>query len=325
MTLSEIETTLGELAARHPDLNEKMLNTLLLSAGWEERKLKEALMLFKQNTFTQKGSLPETKTATPTLTQPSIFVPPLIADIAAPEKNSSSATEAVVLSPEVVQEEAVITFYHPDGSEEGDLNNVAEIPLPVVETKVVTEKFTQISEMPAGHDDEHKEEVTILTPGQDVVRDIQDYEHTLVDDFTGPRETSSAEVVVASTAQASQLSVTPSVSVQRLQQKEQEIPANLPLLPFESSPHVWSFSRYKDVFHGEVMADPVTVHSTETKTETALVQPVAETEVPLVPLEEVIVEKVPMDKQDESLVVLAAFMLLVIILILGYMYSNGRL
>ena len=36
-------------------------------------------------------------------------------------------------------------------------------------------------------------------------------------------------------------------------------------------------------------------------------------------------EKVPMNKSDESLVFLAGIMLLVIILILGYMYSNGRL
>ena len=41
--------------------------------------------------------------------------------------------------------------------------------------------------------------------------------------------------------------------------------------------------------------------------------------------EKIIVEKVPMTKGDESLVFLAGVMLLVIILILGYMYSNGRL
>ena len=41
--------------------------------------------------------------------------------------------------------------------------------------------------------------------------------------------------------------------------------------------------------------------------------------------EQITLEKSPMTRGDESLVFLAGAMLLAIILILGYMYSNGRL
>jgi hypothetical protein len=41
--------------------------------------------------------------------------------------------------------------------------------------------------------------------------------------------------------------------------------------------------------------------------------------------EEIVAEAVPMTKGDESLVMLAGVMLVAILLILGYMYSNGRL
>ncbi len=47
--------------------------------------------------------------------------------------------------------------------------------------------------------------------------------------------------------------------------------------------------------------------------------------VPIKVEEDVVLEKIPLTKGDESLVFLAGVMLLVIILILGYMYSNGRL
>jgi hypothetical protein len=47
MTISEIENTLKDLQERHKDLNEAMLTTLLLSSGWEEKHIKEAVTLFK--------------------------------------------------------------------------------------------------------------------------------------------------------------------------------------------------------------------------------------------------------------------------------------
>jgi hypothetical protein len=115
--------------------------------------------------------------------------------------------------------------------------------------------------------------------------------------------------------------------------KEADIPEDLPLLPFESSPHVWSFSRYKNVFHGERAsgrdAEKPQVDFLEQKKEAF--PSIAKPQVtPFVPVkkeddQEVELQKTPLTRGDESLVVLAGVMLLVIILILGYMYSNGRL
>lgn len=138
----------------------------------------------------------------------------------------------------------------------------------------------------------------------------------------------------------------------------EEFPHNLPLRPFETSEHIWPFSRYKDIFYGEddVDSSPVQQHSEvqgtspvqkvvapsqmETRVDSPLnvketVTNVVDQEPLLVPLrarflrheipeEEkkvVIVEKTG----DEKLVIMACIMLLAILLLLGYMYSNGRL
>ena len=103
--------------------------------------------------------------------------------------------------------------------------------------------------------------------------------------------------------------------------KDTELPHNLPLLPFESSSHVWSFSNYKNTFHADTVLEkennipPIVLKE---KKPDYLPYRVEDDE-------EINVEKIPLTKGDESLVFLAGVMLLVIILILGYMYSNGRL
>jgi hypothetical protein len=108
-------------------------------------------------------------------------------------------------------------------------------------------------------------------------------------------------------------------------QKPQVIQDNLPLVPFESSPHVWSFSEYKNTYHKDETPkeDPLI----QNKNVTHHVPSGVVTSAPLHSElgEEITLEKTPMTKGDESLVVLASFMLFAIILILGYMYSNGRL
>lgn len=98
--------------------------------------------------------------------------------------------------------------------------------------------------------------------------------------------------------------------LEQVSKTESSLPDNLPLRPFETTPHVWPFSRYKDVFYGEVMP---TLSSEEKKE--------AEKQV----IKQIHVEQVPLTKKDEGLIVLASTMLLVILILLGYMYSNGRL
>lgn len=91
-------------------------------------------------------------------------------------------------------------------------------------------------------------------------------------------------------------------------------PDNLPLRPFEKTNHVWPFSRYKDVFYGEVM--PIE-NPTLTKEEKKLVEKQQ--------IEEVYIEKTPMTEKDKELILIASTMLFIVLLLLGYMYLNGRL
>lgn len=104
-------------------------------------------------------------------------------------------------------------------------------------------------------------------------------------------------------------------SIEVVQVRENEDPPhNLPLKPYDSAPHVWSFERYKSIFYGDVPKHEEGPKAT----------------VSIVPAEHhnhthVTVELTPLSKDEMRIVVLATVMLLFIILLLGYMYANGRL
>jgi hypothetical protein len=227
---------------------------------------------------------------------------------------------------------AEMTFYKHDGEEEGELTVYPDV---VVEGKKPSPSSAPSREVVVPE--------TVLPSQKEVVI---------------PQEQSKdqpKEVVVPPVQPAIEPSPSPQEPESLIVHEEQKlagttqrvpvlapIPDNLPLLPFESSPHVWSFSRYKNVFHSEPKQPEVPQVTPRTVTpvfnETAkivLPSPLPKIEVPPQPPqqdsysgkggEELSVEKVPLTKGDESLVFLAGVMLLVIILILGYMYSNGRL
>ncbi len=105
------------------------------------------------------------------------------------------------------------------------------------------------------------------------------------------------------------------------------LPHNLPLRPFETSEHIWPLSRYKDVFYGNVAEET----HTETSQPEIKVTPKAEERVAYTPptkFQPFIPTQTPAPQPssgDEKLVIMACIMLLVILLLLGYMYSNGRL
>jgi hypothetical protein len=99
----------------------------------------------------------------------------------------------------------------------------------------------------------------------------------------------------------------------REQKQNPAIPENLPMRPFESSPHVVPFSKYKETFYKEEIA-PVPAGEVEEKNDHSIPQP-----------EHIELKKVPLSTGDEGIAILAGVMLLVIMLLLGYMYGNGRL
>ena len=105
MTLSEIETILEELVVRHKNLNPELLATLLQSAGWEDKNIKDALMLFKQRSTT--------------LPQPQV----------ASALSSDIVQQATVNPPQEVVEKKKedLTFYESDGAEEKELHEFPEV------------------------------------------------------------------------------------------------------------------------------------------------------------------------------------------------------
>ncbi len=316
MTLSEIETILADLSNRHTNLDKELLTTILLSAGWEEKSIKEALILFAQ--FKKRKEVIATSSVVKSPT-PVVVPLPLVPKV-------------VTLSTSVVKED--ITFYKTDGEEEGELHVFEETKLPPqkeipVAVPVKEVEVTPVEQAPVLAIEEPTTPVPIVTEvlmpevktivvTQEVVAtepilQAVEEEVTLLGEDRRQKDKESLithEEIVA---------VVPRVV------REEKIPENLPLLPFESSPHVWSFSRYKDVFHGEVMPDKIEpeYHQVSITPLESLPQKHVVHDVSLE--DEIVVEKIPLNKEDESLVFLAGVMLLGIILILGYMYSHGRL
>jgi hypothetical protein len=326
MTLSEIETTIGELSVRHPGLNEELLKVLLASAGWEDKVIKDAVVIFKQKAPSLTGSL-EIKAPAPPSVQVSVTPPQASID-----SQKVSSTDAMV-------------FFQPDGKEEG--------LLPVFKDDVVKEKsketiktgivFTEPVPQPPVTETKN---VSVLAPVEMPIKDreqeaqpILNEQATLAQVQTAdfqkniPQEKATERVVPEVTPPIPSLDpqslITESSQATQQEPKIVEPPSNLPLLPFESSPHVWSFSKYKDVFHGDSKTQSKAVP--ERPQVISVMQQAVSNPLPIqdvvshVPDQEVVVQEVPLKKNDMPLVVLATFMLFVIILILGYMYSNGRL
>lgn len=224
MTIYEIESTLQSLRLRHPDLDEVMLTTLLLAAGWDDRSRNDALAVFRG----RSSVVPEIKMESFPLIQTEPVLPPVIEG------------DHLLLSHNQESEEAIVT---------------SVVPPVVVEKIPIIQQVEELQSL-------------IIPPVQPVV----------------PKQ-------------------------------EVEPPHNLPLRPFETTPHIWSFARYKDVFHGDVMP--------QKKVKVIQSKP---TLVPVfVPVNTSQTDVIPLDKKDESLVVLASLCLLIILLLLGYMYSNGRI
>ncbi len=237
-----------------------------------------------------------------------------------------------------------ITFYQQDGSEEGELKVFADVPIEKRNLNRV-EKKSEIAPPPDVMHDPSQVVVEVAVPPSEpklepVVAAVEVHKITEplveVPAPLPPKPQPVPEPVpvvhVIPTTEPQSLIMHEEVTERRMPEKTTEIPSNLPLLPFESSPHIWSFSKYKDVFHGGTPAPEeikvITVMPEEKATTSSMFSPVPQQEkrvISVVRDEEVVIEQIPLRKDDKPLVFLAMTMLLAIILILGYMYSNGRL
>lgn len=106
----------------------------------------------------------------------------------------------------------------------------------------------------------------------------------------------------------------------------EEIPHNLPLKPFDASPHVVAFSEYKEAFHGKEEKD-FSVKSINKNSEASNqeVSNKSSFEINTQPVVRFSKKNVPLSKSEKELVITATVLLLFILLLLSYMYSNGRL
>lgn len=107
------------------------------------------------------------------------------------------------------------------------------------------------------------------------------------------------------------------------------LPDDLPLKPFESSPNVWSFSRYKDIFYGnekeEDIEEEKVILNKSLKKEKSKEETEKIGKQKMFKIVEIDLEKVPVTKEDEGIIASIGMFLLIIILLVIYMYSNGRL
>ncbi len=175
------------------------------------------------------------------------------------------------------------------------------IPLPPTETELVLPPTVDDKHLLVEHNEEHIE---------------------VKEESTKPVEV--APVMPVASPLEEQSLVSPAV-VQSTETRD-GLPHNLPLRPFETSEHIWPLSRYKDVFYGNVAEEShIETPESEIKMTPAVEERVAYT--PPVKVQPFIqTQTTPSEPSpgDEKLVIMACVMLL-ILLLLGYMYSNGRL
>ncbi len=246
MTVNEIENTLQSLYKRHENLSEATLLTLLKSGGWDEKMIRDAVLIHRRitspdKTFGQQESI-DIKDFLPTIQESPVFVP------------------------EVDPSHLLLDHY----------DNV-DVVLPVIEKKV--EKLP--------------DPVVTVEEKQSLVTEEKERNPRLLD-------------------------------VQDVIRKSNEPPHNLPLKPFEATPHTWQFDRYKSVFYGDIEEETVEEKKethVEAKPQTIDEEKKAESSAHHV----VHIAPAPLTRDDEKLVMLASVMLVAILLLLGYMYSNGRL
>ncbi len=331
MTLSEIETTLEELAIRHPNLDTALLSTLLYSSGWDEKTIKEALLLFAQK-----------KPNNTSVTVPTEAVgAPVVSGVV--QNQSIQPTSTVTDVPMVLPKEG-ITFYQPDGSEEGELHAFADGVIAKKEEKITTPDVIQKKEVAPAEVKEEKQPEKLPEQKIDTTPVPGELEKNVI--VATPLENVASPVIIPapfvapiakrveslSAKDPESLILRNDVPEKKPRDAVVEIPGNLPLLPFESSPHIWSFSHYKDIFHGGApLKEEIKVISVmpeeQKQPEVVFQKPIQEKLKiqKVTPDVEVSIDKIPYNREDGSLVFLAGVMLFVIIMILGYMYSNGRL
>ncbi len=106
---------------------------------------------------------------------------------------------------------------------------------------------------------------------------------------------------------------------------EEHLPASLPVKPFDASPQVLTFSKYKDMYHGGEIVPVLqkggrTIISSSTGEELVHIPNTG-----FIPKRYVFDPTEPLTGTDVSLVFIVSMLIIIIVLLMGYMYTNGRL
>lgn len=344
MTIAEIESTLRTLRTRHLNLDEEMLITLLTAGGWENKTIQEAIVVFRS--LLQRE--PIVTRPNPVLVVPKIEtensvlastdIPPIIISqnegvkIVASEAYNPEASHMVNVN--TLERTSIpvaeIVYYNNTGEEEGVLQVVPGTEAIVSKEKVakirdIPELIEQKVEQKLPNQEIQRGENPLVSEGKDIQHIVKSQE--LTESKVEQPLPSQAVRVVKNTViiggkEEGKITEPQSLVEQKVEQKslsrEIEPPENLPLKPFESTPHVWPFSKYKEVFHGDAML-PLPAD------ERAIVNSI--TGINNTPVKKIKVKRIGFhgDNEDEGLIFLTGTTLLIILLLLAYMYSNGRL
>lgn len=323
MTIAEIESILRSLCIRHPNLDDQLLVTLLTAGGWEDKVIRDALSLFRSSPQKYKPSIAtvELTSSHKTVEQKGITTQTEVSEsgIAVPQTLSSTPRTVSETGRDQnvpVKDSADMVYYDSAGQEEKEIEILPEVQ--VVRQKpdtdllpvAVLKEFVDI----------HSEKKSELQETQIVDETVKpqvlsnnvnavDQDHVSVHSVTS--NTDPVSLIVPVQEQRSVTQVEP--------------PENLPLKPFESTPHIWPFSKYKEVFHGEVMTPLPPDERTLVNEVNQITKPVATKTEEIHPQKKIKIKRTGFDGEDEGLIFLTATTLLIILLLLAYMYGNGRI
>lgn len=356
MTIAEIESTLRTLRTRHQNLDEELLITLLTAGGWEEKVIKDAVSIFK-------SSLGRTTTSTTNnvvdvvlpLEQKKEVIQEEVSEMnrGKEEKVGSTLSQNQVVSKitEVDQQNKVdiphteshqestmqtlpdITYYTPSGEEEVSVLVLPEVATPNIrrEEKVVIPQESvvippkKVKETIAVLDLSEKNNTPVTKVSENVPVKAIEVEPKLVVSSVTP----SNETLITTSSQQKEILTPQTLEPQSLILPKEENrvlspeivpPENLPLKPFDSTPHIWPFSKYKEVFHGETMAS----HQEEAVDASLGIASHEHSNHEHVG-KKLKIKRTGFDGEDEGLIFLTGTTLLIILLLLAYMYSNGRI
>ncbi len=311
MTLTEIENVLQSLSARHQNLNEELLITLLTAGGWEEKYIKDACALFK--------TMPKKVLPSPVAEEKPI-------QYSVNNNHPNENMGDIVASPQSVNTNTSIK-----SEEQNIYTQPSAVPVLTEQIHITkSENTVNVATIKTGemvyYNGNGEEEVLlpsipddqVVENGHNLTKENQD-KIFLVGDITNKTSTPIEEGQV----------LPESLIVPPPQKKEPNAlpPENLPVKPFDSSPHFWSFAKYKEVFDAKAHIDEASIVASQSvQKNSKLVSTVEDVQKKdIVIKSSTRTKRTGFDAEDEGLIFLTATTLLIILLLLAYMYSNGRI